>query len=266
MTINLPIVLTFSAADPTAGAGLQADSLTVSALGAHALNVLTAVTAQNTQGVSDVQVMSKSCVQNQLNVLMEDGVRIQVVKAGVLASSENVHVLADFIAETQLPLVLDPVLASGRGDEFAGDALIKTMVDKLFPLTTLITPNWLEGKKLTGKKTRPAVAKALLGMGCDAVLLKGEHMKSELVMNRLYYPDGEVEGFECKRLPGQYHGSGCTLASAVSVGLAQGLNLSDSVKLGLDFTYGALSSAFAIGQGQLIPDRMHVMQYLAEQV
>ncbi len=266
MKSTLPIILTFSASDPTAGAGLQADCLTVSALGCHALNVLTAVTAQNTQGVEYVQALSKECVQQQLSTLIRDDIQIQVVKTGVLASVETVQILVDFLKSNPLPLVVDPVLASGRGDSFANQQLIQIMVEQLFPLATLVTPNWPEGKQLTGKRTVNMVAKELLQMGCQAVLLKGEHFKSEKVLNRLFYSDGHVDELMSPRLPGQYHGSGCTLASAVSVGLAQGLRLDEAVKLGLDFTFGALNNGFSIGRGQLIPDRMHVMQYLAEQV
>ena len=102
-------------------------------------------------------------------------------------------------------------------------------------------------------------------MGCKAVLLKGEHLDAGEVVNRLYVADQKVLEFPCERLPGQYHGSGCTLASACAVGLGQGLNVREAVELGLEYTWQALNYGFAVGQGQLIPDRMHLMQHLGEE-
>ncbi|HEX4857327.1 MAG TPA: bifunctional hydroxymethylpyrimidine kinase/phosphomethylpyrimidine kinase, partial [Limnobacter sp.] len=165
----------------------------------------------------------------------------------------------------QAPLVVDPVRASGRGDSFGDRALFEAFCNRLFPVTDLLTPNWPEAQAFTGADMPADAASILLQMGCKAVLLKGEHLDSGNVVNRLYLPGNPVSEFPCERLPDQYHGSGCTLASACAVGLGQGLSMRDAVELGLEYTWQALSHGFAVGQGQLIPDRMHLMQHLAEE-
>ncbi|WP_329672153.1 hydroxymethylpyrimidine/phosphomethylpyrimidine kinase [Limnobacter sp.] len=265
MNAVAPLVMTFSASDPTGGAGMQADALTISALGAHPLTVLTGLTAQNTVGVDWFEPLSEEAIGRQLNTLLADVHRIGAVKAGVLGSVGAVSVLAGLLrhsAYAQLPLVLDPVMASGRGDRFGQKAVFEAMQTELFGHCTLLTPNWPEAKALSGKRTERAAADYFLKAGCQAVLIKGEHKQTAQVVNTLYLPDGERIEMPCARLPGQFHGSGCTLASACAVGLARGLSVTDAVALGLEFTWGALSHAIVVGQGQLIPDRMHLMQTL----
>jgi hydroxymethylpyrimidine/phosphomethylpyrimidine kinase len=265
MTLTVPLVLTFSASDPTAGAGLQADALTVSALGAHPLTILTGLTAQNTVGVRRFEPCSADWIDAQFNVLLEDGVAPSALKTGVLGSSAAVAaVLKAKALWPHVPLVVDPVRASGRGDAFGGQDLFDSYRNELFPVVDLLTPNWPEAQAFTGAKNIDEAAERLLQMGCKAVLLKGEHLDSGDVVNRLYVAGKQLVEFPCERLPGQYHGSGCTLASACAVGLGQGLSVQEAVELALEYTWQALSYGFAVGQGQLIPDRMHLMQHLGE--
>lgn len=277
MTYEFPLVLTFSASDPTAGAGMQADLLTASAMGAHALTVLTGITAQNTSGVSRFEPCSADWVQAQVDCLMLDAPRIRSIKAGVLGSVDNLRVLVKLVSEftneltnecakdvTPVPLVVDPVMASGRGDTLGMPQLFDIMKTELFPHVTLLTPNWPEAKALTGKRSAPSAAKYLLDLGCKAVLIKGEHMKSDNVVNRLYLATGETHDFPCERLPGQYHGSGCTLASACAAAMAQGMDLIGAVELALGFTWSSLEHALKVGKGQLIPDRMHLMHEISQ--
>lgn len=257
MRIDVPLVLTFSAVDPTAGAGLQADCLTVSALGGHPLTVTTGLTAQDTRGVIRFEALPADWVQSQLSVLIED-VRVpSAVKAGVLGARGVVDVLRGFLSGRSLPFVLDPVLASGRGDGFAREEMAESL-RALFQYTTLITPNWPEARALTGQTGLVSAARYLLDEGCGAVLIKGEHIDSADVINRLYLPDGSFHEFVCPRLSGQFHGSGCTLASAIATNLALGLELPLAVEQGLGFTFSALKQAFSVGQGQLIPNRFGV--------
>lgn len=266
MNFDVPLVLTFSASDPTSGAGMQADALTIASLGAHPLTILTGMTAQNTQGVTRFEPLSADWIDSQWQTLELDVRKPSAIKCGVLGTVAAVELVAEVVKQTKAPLVLDPVMASGRGDALGMKAVFDAIAKHLFPLTTLITPNWPEGKALTGKRAANTVAKELLERGCKAVLLKGEHMKSESVVNRLYGPDFKPEEFPTERLPHQYHGSGCTLASACAVGLARGLSVQESVALALEYTAGALQHAFQVGEGQRIPDRMHLMQqFVAEQ-
>lgn len=272
MSYELPLVLTFSASDPTAGAGMQADLLTVSAMGAHALTVLTGITAQNTVGVSRFEPCSADWVKAQLDCLIKDAPLIRAIKAGVLGSMDNLHVLLGLVKELaeslphgpQVPVVVDPVMASGRGDALGMPSLFDAMKSDLLPHVTLLTPNWPEAKALTGKRNALSAAKCLLDLGCKAVLIKGEHLKSEQVVNRLYLGTGEMLEFPCERLAGQYHGSGCTLASACAAALAQGMDVPGAVELALGFTWSSLERAIQVGQGQLIPDRMHLMHEMSQ--
>ena len=263
MTQIVPLVLTFSASDPTAGAGLQADALTIAALGAHPLTVLTGLTAQNTVGVKRFEPCSVDWIDDQLHVLLDDGIAPSAIKTGVLGSTAAVAaVLKVKSLWPAVPLVVDPVRASGRGDTFGGQSLFDSFRNELFPVVDLLTPNWPEAQAFTGASTVDEAGARLLQMGCKAVLLKGEHLDSGDVVNRLYVAGNKVVEFPCERLPGQYHGSGCTLASACAVGLGQGLSVNEAVELALEYTWQALNYGFAVGQGQLIPDRMHLMQHL----
>lgn len=265
MTLTVPLVLTFSASDPTAGAGLQADALTVSALGAHPLTILTGLTAQNTVGVARFEACSADWVDDQLKTLLDDNIAPSAIKTGVLGSLAAVAaVLKAKKLWPAVPLVVDPVRASGRGDAFGGQVLFDSYRNELFPAVDLLTPNWPEAQAFTGASSVDEAGERLLQMGCKAVLLKGEHLESGDVVNRLYVAGKQVVEFPCERLPGQYHGSGCTLASACAVGLGQGLSVHEAVELALEYTWQALSCGFAVGQGQLIPDRMHLMQHLGE--
>lgn len=272
MSYELPLVLTFSASDPTAGAGMQADLLTVCAMGAHALTVLTGMTAQNTSGVLRFEPCSADWVNAQVEGLMQDAPQIRAIKSGVLGTAENLRVLVELTTRLRgqagdgnaVPLVVDPVMASGRGDALGVSTVFDSMKTELLPHVTLLTPNWPEAKALTGKRSTLSAAKSLLDGGCQAVLIKGEHLKSDQVVNRLYLNTGDMHEFPCERLPGQYHGSGCTLASACAAALAQGMGLAEAVELALGFTWSSLERASKVGPGQLIPDRMHLMHEMSQ--
>lgn len=242
---------------------MQADALTVAALGAHPLTVLTGLTAQNTVGVKRFEPCSPEWIHDQMQALVDDGVQPSAIKVGVLGSTAAVSaVLNAKVLWPDVPLVVDPVRASGRGDAFGGQALFDCLRNELFPLVDLLTPNWPEAQLFSGASTVDEAGSILLQMGCKAVLLKGEHLDAGDVVNRLYTREQGVDEFPCERLPGQFHGSGCTLASACAVGLGQGLTIQEAVALGLEYTWQALRYGFSIGQGQYIPDRMHLMQHL----
>ena len=144
MSDSPPIVLTFAAADPTGGAGLQADLLTLSSMGCHALSVITAITVQDTVGVEDIHALDAELVAAQARAVLED-MPVAAFKIGMLGSVENIAAIAEIVADyPDVPLILDPVLASGRGDELASEEMLEAMLDMLIPQTTIITPNSLE--------------------------------------------------------------------------------------------------------------------------
>jgi hydroxymethylpyrimidine/phosphomethylpyrimidine kinase len=248
MSSPLPLVLTFAASDPTGGAGLQADLLTLAALGCHPLSVVTALTVQDTRGVASIDAVDAALVERQAAALLAE-MNVAAFKLGVLGSEANARAIAAIVAShPRVPLVIDPVLASGRGDPLASDALIATLLELIMPRATLATPNSIEAQRLGGER-------ALLDRGCRYVLVTGTHEQTSDVVNTLYDASGKLREDRWPRLPGNYHGSGCTLASACAANLAHGLAIGDAVRAAQDFTWQSLFAGFRPADGQVIPHR-----------
>ena len=243
-----PIVLTFAASDPTGGAGLQADVLTLAALGCHPLSVLTGLTVQDTRGVDHLEPIAEELVTRQASRVLAES-KVAAFKVGVLASADNARAVAQVAAaHAHVPLVLDPVLASGRGDELASNAVQAALLEWLVPRATVVTPNTVEAQRLGG-------VEHLLERGCRYVLVTGTHEPSAEVTHKLYGPGGLVREDRWQRLPELFHGSGCTLASAIAAQLAKGRTVSEAVREAQEFTWRALAAGFRSGAGQWLPNR-----------
>ncbi len=256
-----PLVLVFAASDPTAGAGIQADLLTLASLGCHPLSALTAITVQDTVGVESVHPVAAEIVERQARTLLED-MRVAAFKVGVLGSVENVLAVAKIVSDyPNIPLIFDPVLTSGRGDDLSGEDVISAMREMLLPQTTLLTPNAPEARRLAesdADDTEPSIdvcAQRLIDMGAQYVLITGTHENTPEVVNTLYGENGVLQRDRWERLPGSYHGSGCTLASAIAGCMAGGAGIEDAVRDAQDYTWQALAHGFRPGMGQFIPDR-----------
>jgi hydroxymethylpyrimidine/phosphomethylpyrimidine kinase len=256
-----PQVLVFAASDPSSGAGIQADLLTLASLGCHPLTALTALTVQDTTGVQSVHPVAAELLEQQARTVLED-MPVVAFKIGVLGSIENVVTVAEILSDyPEIPLVFDPVLASGRGDELSGEEIIAAMRELLLPQTTLLTPNAPEARRLAendddeGEPSIDVCAQRLIEMGAQYVLITGTHENTPQVVNTLYGPDGVIRRDEWERLPGSYHGSGCTLASAIAGCIAGGANIEDAVRDAQDYTWQTLKNGFRGGMGQFIPDR-----------
>jgi len=257
---SLPAVLTFAASDPTSGAGLQADILALASMGCHPLSVVTAITVQDTAGVESFLAIDPDWVADQARCVLED-MPVAAFKMGMLGSTEIVTVVAEVVSDyPDVPLVLDPVLASGRGDEFAGEEMIRAIRELLVPQSTVVTPNIMELRRLAGEDEDDAdlaeCAQALLDTGCEYVLLTGTHDSTAEVVNTLYHRGGVLRADSWQRLPGSYHGSGCTLASALAANLARGMEIGEAVYEAQDYTWHALANGFRPGMGQYLPDRL----------
>ncbi len=256
-----PIVLSFSANDSSGGAGIQADILTIASMGCHPLSVITAITVQDTAGVDDVMALDPGWVVDQARAVLED-MPVHVFKTGMLGSVEIITAIAEVISDyPDIPLVLDPVLSSGRGDEFANEDMVLAMRELLLPQATIITPNSLEARRLAQEDDYDApdlgqCGSRLLHMGCEYVLITGTHENSPEVINTLYAAAGIVRSDAWQRLPGSYHGSGCTLASAIAATLANGLPVAEGVYEAQEYTWQALKAGFHPGMGQYLPDRL----------
>ena len=256
-----PVVLTFAASDPSGGAGVQADILTFASMGCHPLSVVTAITVQDTIGVEGLLALDSEWVADQARCLLED-MRVDAFKIGVLGSVENIAAIAEILSDyPEVPVILDPVQASGRGDELASEAMTRAMRELLLPLATIVTPNSMEARRLAESDddeapTLAACAERLLGTGVEYVLITGTHEPTSEVVNTLYGKDGVVRADTWQRLPGSYHGSGCTLASAIAAMLANGLEISEAVREAQDYTWHTLQKAYRPGMGQYLPDRL----------
>lgn len=255
-----PLVMTFAASDPSGGAGLQADLLTLASTGCHPLSVVTAITVQDTLGVQGVLPIDAEWVADQARSLLED-MPVDAFKIGVLGSVENIAAIAEIIADyPDVPVILDPVLTSGRGDELATDAMVQAMRELLLPQATVLTPNSMEARMLAESDdedlTLAACAERLLGFGAEYVLITGTHESTRDVVNTLYGAEGVVRTDTWLRLPGSYHGSGCTLASAIAAMLANGLDMAEAVREAQDYTWNTLRRAYRPGMGQHLPDRL----------
>ncbi|HSN41912.1 MAG TPA: bifunctional hydroxymethylpyrimidine kinase/phosphomethylpyrimidine kinase [Burkholderiales bacterium] len=258
-----PIVLVFAATDPSGGAGLQADIMTLSSMGCHPLSCVTAITIQDTMGVEDVMPIDPEWVADQARAVLED-MPVAAFKIGMLGSIETIAFIAEVVSDyPEIPLILDPVLASGRGDELATDEMVQGLRELLVPQTTILTPNSLEARRLAGDDTDDnddpdldECAKRLIATGCEYVLITGTHENTPQVVNTLYGHEGVVRSDSWQRLPGTYHGSGCTLASAIAATIANGLSVAEAVKDAQEYTWQTLKAAFRPGMGQYIPDRL----------
>lgn len=257
-----PLVLVFAASDPSSGAGIQADILTLASLGCHPLTALTAVTVQDTVGVRSVQAVSAELLEAQARTLLED-MPVAAFKLGLLGSVENVVAVAEIVSDyPDLPLVFDPVLASGRGDPLSDEEMIAAMRELLLPQTTLLTPNAPEARRLAEsdedaeEPDLPTCAQRLIDLGAQHVLITGTHEHTAQVINTLYGTEGCLRRDSWERLPGSYHGSGCTLASAITACLASGATLEEAVRDAQEYTWQALAHGFRAGMGQFIPDRL----------
>ena len=256
-----PAVLTFSATDPSGGAGIQADILTLASMGCHPLSVITAITVQDTSGVEGFSAVDSDWVADQARAILED-VPVAAFKIGVMGSVENVAAIAEIVSDyPEIPLILDPVLASARGDEFANEDTFEAIKELLIPQCTVITPNTLELRRLVQADDEDNInieqlALRLIDIGVEYVLATGTHESTADVINTLFHAKGVLRSDTWRRLPGSYHGSGCTLASALAATMARGLDICDAVREAQDYTWQSLKHGFRPGMGQFVPDRL----------
>ncbi|WP_407312557.1 hydroxymethylpyrimidine/phosphomethylpyrimidine kinase [Pseudomonas sp. nanlin1] len=252
-----PVVLCLSGHDPSGGAGLQADIEALLAQGCHAAPTITALTVQDTVNVSAFRVLDREWILAQANAVLADST-VAAVKLGMLGSTEMVDTVVELLqAHPHLPLVCDPVLRAGGGGSLGRDDVGYAMRERLLPLATIATPNLPEARILAELPdgTADECAAKLLPY-CANLLITGGHGEEQQVHNRLYRRDGSQQTYTCQRLPGSYHGSGCTLASALAGRLAHGEHLTSAVRTALDYTWRTLRDAEQLGRGQYVPRRL----------
>jgi hydroxymethylpyrimidine/phosphomethylpyrimidine kinase len=252
-------VLVFAGSDPSAGAGIAADVQAITAVGAHPLAVVTALTVQDHNRVHEVIPVEPEVVTRQAQALVA-ACHVGAIKIGIPGSAANAEAIARVIValrarQPALPVVLDPVLASGNGDSLARGNSVAALAP-LLPLATVLTPNGPEAAALATRhgSADPDHAAALRALGCEHVLITGGHGGGDEIINRWQGP-GQWQNWSWPRLPGEFHGSGCTLASALAGLLAQEVPMAQALARAQAYTHAALASAYAIGPGQRMPLR-----------
>lgn len=245
-------VLTVAGSDSGGGAGIQADLKTMLALGVHGMSVITAVTAQNSLGVQGAWELPADAVRAQYRSVVDD-IGVQAVKTGMLASAELVETVAELLSGTDAPAVVDPVGVSKHGDSLLAASALDAVRTKLLPVAALATPNLDEVAQLTGihvesEDDMRRAADAVLGYGPTWALIKGGHLSGDAV--DLLSDGTEEHWLRSPRLDNRHtHGTGCTLASAVASGLAQGQTVPQAVTSAKEYITGAIGAGFALGAG-----------------
>jgi len=256
MTHPPPVVLALGGHDPTGGAGISADIQTLSRLGCHPASVITALTVQDTHGVHSYQCVDHTLAQRQCEVLLDD-LSVAAIKTGMLGCDMTLRTLAPLIKTSRAPLVVDPVLTAGDGSALAQDELAQALMRELIPAATVVTPNIHEALALTGAGDVAGAAARLLATGCTHVFITATDAGSGAeISHRLFDQNGTVKQLSCPRLPGRYHGSGCTLASAIAAYLALGHSIVDAIENAQAFTFASLRRAYQLNDGQALPHRL----------
>ena len=255
--VTTPVILCFSGADPTGGAGIQADIEAIASNGGHCAPVVTAVTVQDTSNVFEFAPIPEDLVISQARAILED-MPVRAIKIGMISTADNAQAIHSILRDyPHLPVVYDPVFSSESDGQLSQPDLIPAVRSLILPLTTVLTPNIHEVHKLSpGADTPAAAALGLLETECDYILVTGTHGKTSNVVHALYADHRELKTFSYDRLPGKYHGCGCTLAASIAALLAQEMNTINAIHQALDYTYKTLLSARQLGMGQQHPNRL----------
>ncbi len=249
--------LTIAGFDGSGGAGIQADIKTFSALGCYATSVLTALPVQNTQGVRSIYPIPYQAVAGQIEAIMDD-IPPRAIKIGMVHTAELVHTIVATLQQyPAVPLVFDPVMVATSGHKLIEDATIQAIIEQLFPIASVITPNMDEAAILANMPIKTLdnmylAGEKILALGCKSVLLKGGHLDLPVITSLFFDGQGNVHPFEFEKFAtNNTHGSGCTLSSAIAAYLAQGNGLNEAVKLGQTYVHKAIrhGANVAIGKG-----------------
>ncbi|MES9851581.1 MAG: hydroxymethylpyrimidine/phosphomethylpyrimidine kinase [Candidatus Thiodiazotropha sp. L084R] len=257
-----PVVLAIGGHDPGGGAGIQADIESIGANGCHAATALTCVTVQDSCNVDQLIPLPAETLGAQCMAVLQD-CRVSAIKIGLLGSPQAAEVVIGIIQDhPEIPIIFDPVLAAGGGNDLTSQALLTIIQQRLVPLCDLITPNTEEATRLSGSSDNVSIdhnAETLLQSGAQAVLITGTHDLSDtkVVINRLYQQKKVPILSSWPRLTGEYHGSGCTLAAALAAHIAHGASVEDATQKALSYSWDCLNSGFRIGKCQSLPNRWH---------
>ncbi len=247
-------ILTIAGFDGSGGAGIQADLKTFHSHGCYGCSVLTAIPIQNTKGVTEIHELEPKFVERQLESIFSD-IKFDAIKIGMLFSEDIIAIIEKIIKKyvRLTPVILDPVMIATSGDALLNPSAIKALVQKLFPLSTIITPNLNEARQICSlAKSDDELLKSIILFGSEYVLLKGGHSDSDIAIDILIDKDMKKTFFKAKRvMTNNTHGTGCTLSAAIAANLANGLNIIDSVAEAKKYVTLAIkeSDKLKVGQG-----------------
>lgn len=252
--MKIPRALTIAGSDSGGGAGIQADLKTFSALGVYGMSAITALTAQNTVGVQGVVEIDPDFVSAQIRSVVED-IGVDAVKTGMLSSAAIISRVAAEIKRLRIHnVVVDPVMVAKSGDRLLREDAVESIINELFPLALVVTPNLHEASALTGLEVRGPgdmrqAAERIKSFGPRYVVVKGGHLEGS-PMDLLYDGERFMEFTNIRHDTPHTHGTGCTYASAIAAGLARGLTMQKAVELAKDYISGAIAQGLAIGKGR----------------
>jgi hydroxymethylpyrimidine/phosphomethylpyrimidine kinase len=253
-----PRVLTIAGSDSGGGAGIQADIKTISALGCYATSVITAVTAQNTLGVTAVHPVPADIIEKQIDAVLSD-IGTDALKIGMLHSAEAIKAVKKGLVRYKISkVVLDTVMVAASGDRLMEDSAVDVLIKELFPIAAIITPNLKEaavilGEKISSRDDMVQAAERLIKLSSNAVLMKGGHLEGDKVCDVYMDKSGKPIIYENNKIPSNnIHGTGCTLSSAIAAFLARGHDVTGAVKNAQKFTYNAIyhGKEFKTGNGR----------------
>lgn len=256
-TYKYPSVLTIAGFDGSGGAGLQADIKTISALGCYATSVLTSLPVQNTTGVKSIYPISVNAVADQIDAIFED-ITPDAIKIGMVHTPELVDIIVNSLKQyAPVPIVYDPVMIATSGHKLIEDETIEVIIKKLFPISTIITPNMdeagvLANMKISTVEQLKSAGKIIASLGSKTVLLKGGHQTTDVLMSYFIDENNQYHKFQSQRINTKnLHGSGCTLSSAIASYIAQGKSLYDAVDLAQQYVFNAIDTAkdVVVGKG-----------------
>jgi hydroxymethylpyrimidine/phosphomethylpyrimidine kinase len=251
--VKLPVALTIAGSDSGGGAGIQADLKTFAALGVHGTSAITAITAQNTTGVTNILELPTSLIREQIAVVVQD-LGVQAAKTGMLSSAAIIATVADAVSELGIhELVVDPVMVAKGGAKLLRDDAVAALRERLVPLATVITPNLPEAEVLLDRKIasldeRRAAARDLVGLGARVAVVKGGHAEGDAI--DVFFDGSEIVELRAKRIPtANTHGSGCVFSAAIAANLARGVAPLAAVREAKEFITQAIANSLEIGQG-----------------
>ena len=250
-----PVVLALSGHDPSGAAGVQADIEALAHAGCHCVSVLTSLTAQNTAVFKSMTLQTAAGFREQLRLLTED-IAVDACKIGLIGSVELVRTIGDYLAGAQLPVALDPVLGAGAGADLSSPDLLHALTEHLLPQASVITPNLEEAVALTGRRDPEQALHGLLDLGCKTALITTSEQTPEQVTNIWMDQARTLHTYRWDKLPGVYHGSGCTLSAYLAGQLARDEPMRSAVEQAQRYTWQTLKRARQLGASQLHPQRL----------